>query len=62
MDIYDWANRGPLELMVVHAAVQWFALFRCVCSDRVATESDRKIDLSQRVSQHVLRVVGLASV
>ena len=34
----------------------------CFVSVRVATESDRKIDLSQRVSQHVLRVVGLASV
>ena len=34
----------------------------CVVSVRVATESGRKIDLSQRVSQHVLRVVGLASV
>mgnify|MGYP007018352957 CR=1 FL=1 len=43
---YGWTSRGPLKSMVVHAAVQWFALF----SVRVATESDRKIDLSQRVS------------
>ena len=27
VDIYDWPSRGPLELMVVHAAVQRFASF-----------------------------------
>ena len=28
MGIYDWTSRGPLQLVAVHAAVQWFASLR----------------------------------
>ena len=48
MDFYGWTSRGPLQLVMVHAVERGAMV--CFVSVRVATESDRKIDLSQRVS------------
>ena len=39
VDIYGWTSRGPLQLMVLHAAVQWFASFRSVCRPRAIARS-----------------------
>ena len=39
VDIYDWPSRGPLELMVVHAAVQRFASFHRGCRPRAIAGS-----------------------
>ena len=36
---YGWTSRGPPESMVLHAAVQWFALFRCVWRPRAIARS-----------------------
>ena len=30
MGIFVRTSRGPLQVMVLHAMMQWFALFRCV--------------------------------
>ena len=34
MDIYGWTSRGPLQLMVLQALVQWFATRRRAQSAR----------------------------
>ena len=39
MDFYGWISRGPLQLVMVHAVVQWFALFRCVWRPRAIARS-----------------------
>ena len=55
MGIFVRTSHGPLQVMVAR-----YDAMVCFVSVRVATESDRKIDFSQRVSWswHVLRVVG----
>ena len=46
LGFYDWTSRGQLNLMVVRAAVQWFAV-RCASAvTRALIESGRWIDLS----------------
>ena len=37
VDFYDWTSRGPLELMLVDTAVQWFASLWCVRRPRGIT-------------------------
>ena len=34
VDNYDWTRRGPLQLMVLHTAVQWSLLRFAACVDR----------------------------
>ena len=43
MDFYDWTRRGPLQLVVVHAVVQWFASFCCVWRPRSIARSTSHI-------------------
>ena len=39
VDNYDWTHRGPLQLMVLHTAVQWSASFCSMCRPRAIARS-----------------------
>ena len=39
VDNYDWTRRGPLQLMVLHTAVQWSASFCSMCRPRAIARS-----------------------
>ena len=46
VDNYRWATRGLLHLMMVHAAVQWFASSRCVCRSQDGPRTARVVALA----------------
>ena len=54
MDIFDCTSRGQLHMVLVHAAVQWFASVCCMCGRRAITRSTSHNACAARIMRWVV--------